>query len=74
MLYDRVARNVRKSWALVGIFILLIAAIGWVFGELTGFGITHDWAVYDGDHVNRIAKRFDEVVLPFFAEHLEMGD
>lgn len=39
MLHDRVARNVRKSWALVGIFILLVAAIGWVFGEFTGFGI-----------------------------------
>lgn len=39
MLHDRVAGNVRKSWALVGIFILLAAAIGWVFGKFTGFGI-----------------------------------
>lgn len=42
MLHDRVARNIRKSWALVGVFILLVAAIGWVFGEFTGFGL---WAL-----------------------------
>jgi enterochelin esterase-like enzyme len=38
--------------------------------ELTKFGIAHDWAVYPGDHVSGITKRFDEVVLPFFAKHL----
>lgn len=38
--------------------------------ELVKFGIEHDWAVYDGTHVDKIAQRFDEVVLPFFAEHL----
>ena len=38
--------------------------------ELTKFGIAHDWAIYDGDHVNRIAQRFDEVSLPFFGKHL----
>ena len=42
MLHDRVARNIRKSWALIGVFILLVAAIGWVFGEFTGFGL---WAL-----------------------------
>jgi enterochelin esterase-like enzyme len=41
--------------------------------ELEGLGVAHEWAVYDGDHVNKIAQRFDEVVLPFFAKHLEMG-
>jgi hypothetical protein len=39
-------------------------------GELLRFGIAHEWAVYDGDHVNHIAQRFDQVVLPFFAKHL----
>lgn len=39
--------------------------------ELLRFGIAHDWEVYDGDHVNRIGQRFDEVVLPFMAKHLE---
>jgi len=39
--------------------------------ELDRFGIKHDWAVYDGDHTNRIGQRFDEVVLPFFARILD---
>jgi enterochelin esterase-like enzyme len=38
--------------------------------ELEKFGIAHDWAIYDGDHVNRIAQRFSDVVLPFMAENL----
>jgi enterochelin esterase-like enzyme len=41
--------------------------------ELEKFGVEHEWAVYDGDHTNRIGQRFSEVVLPFFARHLDMG-
>jgi enterochelin esterase-like enzyme len=39
--------------------------------ELEGFGIEHEWAVYPGTHTDKIGQRFDEVVLPFFAEHLD---
>lgn len=42
MLYDRVSSNVRKSWILILTFIVLVAAIGWSFGYLTGYGA---WAV-----------------------------
>jgi enterochelin esterase-like enzyme len=35
-------------------------------------GIANTWATYDGTHTNHIAERFDEVVLPFFAQHLTM--
>ena len=41
-----------------------------IHAELTKFGVRHDWAVYSGNHVSGIVKRFDEVVLPFFASHL----
>jgi len=41
--------------------------------ELDRFGIEHDWATYEGTHVDKIAQRFDQVVLPFFARHLAMG-
>jgi len=41
--------------------------------ELETFGIDHEWEVYDGDHTNRIGQRFSEVVLPFFANHLDMN-
>jgi enterochelin esterase-like enzyme len=37
---------------------------------MTRFGIEHSYETYDGDHVNRVAQRFVENALPFFAEHL----
>jgi enterochelin esterase-like enzyme len=39
--------------------------------ELERFGIEHTWATYEGTHTDKIGQRFDEVVLPFFAEHLD---
>ena len=42
MLHDRVSNNIRKSWMLIVVFIALVAAIGWAFGYLTGYGL---WAV-----------------------------
>ena len=42
--------------------------------ELEKFGIAHEWAIYEGDHVNKIGERFAGVVLPFFAKHLDMGE
>jgi len=39
--------------------------------ELARFGIAHDWAIYDGTHTDKIGQRFADVVLPFFAEHLD---
>ena len=42
--------------------------------ELEKFGIDHQWEVYPGTHTDKIGQRFSEVVLPFFAEHLEMGE
>lgn len=42
--------------------------------ELRKFGIRHEWAVYDGDHTNRIGERFRTVVLPWAARHVKMGD
>jgi enterochelin esterase-like enzyme len=40
--------------------------------ELEKFGIAHEWAIYEGDHVSKIGERFAGVVLPFFAQHLDM--
>lgn len=37
-MYDRIASNVRKTWGLMFLFVLLIAALGWAFGYWTGFG------------------------------------
>jgi heat shock protein HtpX len=38
-MYSRIASNIRKSWALILVFIVFVAAMGWLFGELTGFGL-----------------------------------
>ena len=37
---------------------------------LTRLGIDHGFEVYEGDHVNRVGRRFIDKVLPFFTEHL----
>ena len=43
--------------------------------ELNKFGIDHIFETYEGTHTDKIGQRFSEVVLPFFAEHLDMtGD
>jgi hypothetical protein len=35
-------------------------------------GVANTWATYEGTHVDHIAQRFDQVVLPFFAKYLQM--
>ncbi len=40
--------------------------------ELDLFGVKNGFEVYDGNHVNRIAERFQSKVLPYFAQHLQM--
>jgi S-formylglutathione hydrolase FrmB len=37
---------------------------------LSEFGIAHGYEVYEGDHVNRVAERFEKNLMPFFSEHL----
>jgi len=41
--------------------------------ELAKFGIAHEWEIYSGTHTDKIGQRFSELVLPFFGEHLDMG-
>ena len=40
--------------------------------QLDLYGVKNSFEVYDGNHVNRIAERFQSKVLPFFASHLAM--
>ena len=37
-MYDRVASNVRKTWGLMFLFVLLIAGLAWVIGYWSGWG------------------------------------
>ena len=37
---------------------------------LTSYGLPHVFEIYDGNHVNHIANRVEQRVLPFFASNL----
>lgn len=39
--------------------------------QLDKFGVPYSFEVYAGDHTNRLTERFEQNVLPFFAEHLD---
>ena len=39
--------------------------------ELDRFGVANRWETYEGTHTDHIGQRFDEVVLPFFGDHLD---
>lgn len=43
----------------------------WMHEELTRFGVTHDWAIFDGDHGSGVTPRFRSELLPFFNRHLQ---
>ena len=38
-MYERVASNVRKTWLLIFVFVVLVLAVGWVFGEFMQIGL-----------------------------------
>jgi enterochelin esterase-like enzyme len=49
----------------------LVADDTLIHQELEKFGIKHEWAIYPGTHTDKIGERFSDVVLPFFARHLD---
>lgn len=38
--------------------------------ELNKYGIRHSFEIYEGDHINRVAKRIETKMLQFFGENL----
>ncbi|WP_253257951.1 hypothetical protein [Sphingobium sp. SA916] len=40
---------------------------------LDRYGIANSFEIYDGDHTNRVAWRFQDKLIPFFASHLDFG-
>jgi S-formylglutathione hydrolase FrmB len=40
---------------------------------LDSYGIANSFTLYEGDHTNRVAFRFEEQVVPFFSAHLDFG-
>ncbi len=39
--------------------------------SLTRLGVAHTFAIYEGNHGNRVKQRFESNVLPFFSENLK---
>lgn len=37
------------------------------------YKVPHDFEIYEGDHLNRIAHRIETKVVPFFSQHLDFG-
>jgi len=37
-MYEQISSNIRKSWAMIAIFVVFVAFLGYIFGELTQFG------------------------------------
>lgn len=37
---------------------------------LTRLGVPHSYVNYEGNHMNRIAERFEQLVIPFFSKEL----
>jgi enterochelin esterase-like enzyme len=52
----------------------LIAQDKAIHEEIARFGIDNRFEIYPGTHTDKIGQRFADLVLPFFAEHLEMGE
>ncbi len=40
---------------------------------LGAYGIGHQFEIYDGNHFNHIDRRVENVVIPFFSQHLDFG-
>lgn len=46
-------------------------AVRSMHAALEAYKIPHDFEIYDGDHLNRIADRIEKKVVPFFSGHLK---
>ncbi len=57
----------------VGLQDTLLATNRQLADVLDGYKIDHHFETYDGDHVNHIADRVEQNVLPFFSQHLKFA-
>jgi S-formylglutathione hydrolase len=48
----------------------LLASNKQLDATLTGFGVTHTYEEYEGDHTNKVYERIEKSVLPFFSKQL----
>lgn len=73
VMIDQYIPNLKRLKAVafdVGTADSLLPGVRGLDAALTRYGIAHSYETYDGDHLNRIASRFEKNVLPFFAQNL----
>jgi S-formylglutathione hydrolase len=52
----------------------IAATINTLDQELNKYGITHDFEIYEGNHINKIANRIEQKMLLFFSNHLSFAN
>ena len=52
----------------------IAASIKQLDSSLNSYGLKHGFEIYEGDHLNRIAERIAQKMLPFFSERLLTSD
>ncbi|HET8696769.1 MAG TPA: alpha/beta hydrolase-fold protein, partial [Gammaproteobacteria bacterium] len=73
VMLDQYVANLKRYTAIgmdVGLQDTLLGSNQQLDKALTASGVQHTFATYEGDHVNHIADRMEQAVLPFFSEHL----
>ncbi len=73
---DQYATNLKKYKAIahdVGTQDSLMASNKQMEERMTALGIRHNFETYDGDHMNRLAQRIEQDVMPFFSNNLSFG-
>ena len=76
IIVDQYVPNLKRLHAIaldVGTHDSLMPAVQALHDAMTADGITHAYETYDGDHVNRVAYRFETRTLPFFAKNLSFA-
>ena len=70
---DQYIANLRKMTAIAfdaGDADTSIATIRVLDKNLNDYGVKHDFEIYKGDHLNRIAERIELKMVPFFTKAL----
>jgi len=76
VMIDQYGTNLKKYKAIahdVGTSDNLMASNTQLDDRMTAIGIAHTYELYEGDHMNRLAQRIEQNVLPFFSYNLSFG-
>ena len=76
VMVDQYVMNLKRYSGIgmdVGLQDTLLASNEQLAKRLDAYGLPLKFETYEGDHVNHIADRVEQKVLPYFSEHLSFG-